>query len=269
MRGTFGARRVVRGDVKTMALKYSARAVVASAAVLLVACGAPLRSVGERSSRWINEPQVATTAAPSATLPTSVGSGLLRWWNDGIVAENLADRDALIADVFARREGDRFIQASRAEIAAALPDVQFPAEVPYGAEWVSSQLVIENSGELSTDPSAAFGIWSAEPYTRSRSVAQMAVLLVSVDAGSGAETAESAEEATCAQFADAATETCDVTAIGGRRVWNLLSAGGTTLIWFEGGYRYQLRGRSFLSREEMEKMAAESVLLAEVSPVGD
>jgi len=254
--------------VKTMALKYSAGAAVASAAVLLVACGSPLRSVGERSSKWINEPQVVTTALPSATLPTSVGSGLLRWRNDDIVSESLSDRDALIAGVFARREGDRFIQASRAEIAAALPDVQFPAEVPYGAEWVSSQLVIENSGELSTDPSAAFGIWSAEPYTRSRTVAQMAVLLVSVDAGSGVETAEAGEETTCARFADAATETCDVTTIGGRRVWNLLSAGGTTLIWFEGGYRYQLRGRSFLSREEMEKMAAESVLLAEVRPAG-
>jgi len=254
--------------VKTIALKCSARAAVASAAVLLVACGAPLRSVGERSSKWVNEPQVVVTAPPSATLPTSVGSGRLLWWNDGIDSESLSDRDALIAGVFARREGDRFIQASRAEIAAALPDVQFPAEVPFGAEWVSSQLVIENSGELSTDPSAAFGIWSAEPYTRSRSVAQMVVLLVSIDAGSGVETAESGEESTCARFADSSTETCDVTTIGDRRVWNLLSAGGTTLIWFEGGYRYQLRGRSFVSREEMEKMAVESVLLAEVGPSG-
>ena len=50
--------------------------------------------------------------------------------------------------MFARREGDRFIQASRKEIVALLPAVRFPAVVPYGAEWVSSQVVVENSGEI-------------------------------------------------------------------------------------------------------------------------
>ncbi|MCZ6456505.1 MAG: hypothetical protein O6650_04570, partial [Actinobacteria bacterium] len=123
------------------------------------------------------------------TVPKSSSAAILQWSNDAIVTENLADPEALIAEVFARREGDRFIQASRAEIAAALPLVRFPADVPYGAEWVSSQLVIENSGELSDDPSAAFGIWSAEPYSRSRSVAQMAVLRIAIDKETATELA--------------------------------------------------------------------------------
>ena len=240
-------------------------ALVMAAATLLAACSeTPLGSVGQRSSEWINEPEVVTTTAPPVTIPRSSSATNLQWSNDEIVTENLADPEALIAEVFARREGDRFIQASRAEIAAALPLVRFPADVPYGAEWVSSQLVIENSGVLSDDPSAAFGIWSAEPYSRSRSVAQMVVLQIANDKETATELALGGGDVSCARFADQSTDQCDIIDVNGRQVWRLSSTGGTTLVWFEGVYRYELYGRSFVAQDALVVMVAESVFLSEL-----
>jgi len=240
-------------------------ALILAAGILLAACSdAPLGSVGQRSSEWINEPEVVTTPAPPVTIPRASSVASLQWSNDGIVTENLIEPEALIAEVFARREGDRFIQASRAEIAVALPLARFPAEVPYGAKWVSSQLVIENSGELSNDPSAAFGIWSAEPYSRSRSVAQMAVLRVANDRETAIELAQGESDVSCARFADRSTEQCDIIDVNGRQVWRLGSTGGTTLVWFEGVYRYELYGRSFVPPDALVAMAAKSVLLDEL-----
>ena len=242
------------------------RIVLALAVVmLLAACSdAPLGSVGRRSSGWINEPEVLTTTAPPVIVPKSTSATGLLWFNDEIVTRNLGDPVALVSEVFARREGDRYIQASRAEIIATLPLLRFPAEVPYGAEWVSSQLVIESTGTLSDDPSVASGIWSTESYTRSRSVAQMAVLSVAKDKETAAELAQGEGDASCARFAARATNECDILELGDRHVWMLGSNSGTTLVWFEGSYRYELFGRSYLPREVLETMAAESVFLTEL-----
>lgn len=236
-------------------------------AVLFTGCGeAPLGAVGRRSSDWINAPEVVTTTAPPVFVPIAVDIDKLLWSNDEIVSESLTDPASVVAQVFDRREGDRFIQASRAEIAAALPDVRFPANAPYGAQWVSSQLVVENNGLLSTDPSAAFGIWSAEPYTRSRSVAQMVVLTISSDRDTVAEVAESDPDASCARFADDTTELCDIVEIGDRPVWRLIGRPGTTMIWFDGAYIYELFARTFVSLDALNAMVGESVPLSEVSP---
>lgn len=242
-------------------------AVVAAAALLLPACGdAPLGSVGRRSSGWINEPTVATTTTVPVTIPSAITSDELQWSNDDIVNNSLDDPAATVATVFARREGDRFIQASRAEIAVALPGVGFPARVPYGAKWVSSQLVVESSGLVSDDPSAAFGIWSAEPYTRSRSVAQMAVLRVALDPDSIAELAEATEPPSCTRFSDQNTDTCDILDIAGRTTWKLSGSGGITLIWFDDTYRYELFGRGYLREETLLEMAEVMVPLAQLEP---
>lgn len=233
--------------------------------VALVACGeTPLDSIGWRSSEWINEPTVPTTVPVVVTTPTSVSVDRLSWANDDIVTEDLDDLDALLAEVFARREGDRFIQASRFEVAAALPDVQFPGSAPVGAEWVSSQLVFSNDGTVADEPSAAFGIWSAEPYTRSRSVAQMIVLRVSTDVDAAAELASGEAEVTCARFADRTTDRCEVVQVGDEEVWMLSASGGTTLVWFDGPYRYELYGRSFVGSTILREMAAEMVPLASI-----
>ncbi len=231
------------------------------------ACGeSPLRAMGERSAEWINEPEVVTTTLPPVTTPRFVDIENLRWANGDIVNPNIGDRAALIATVFERREGDRFIQSSRAEIATALPGVRFPAVAPYGAEWISSQLVIENNGTLSRDPTAAFGIWSAEPYTRSRSVAQMAILRVVLDPETAAEIAESGEDVSCARFADRATTVCDTLNLDGKQVWKLLGGGGVTLIWFSNDYRYELFGRDFVPASDLNAMVSSTILLAELEP---
>lgn len=237
-------------------------------AALVSACGeSPLQMIGERSAEWINEPEVVTTTLPPVTTPRFVEIENLQWANEDIVNPNLGDRGALVATVFERREGDRFIQASREEIAAALPEVEFPGVAPYGAEWVSSQLVIENSGNLSRDPTAAFGIWSAEPYTRSRSVAQMVIIRVVIDPETAAEIAEAGEDVSCARFADRATNVCETLNLDGRQVWKLLGTGGVTLIWFSGDYRYELFGRNFIPSEDLNEMASNTIPLADLEPI--
>jgi len=233
------------------------------AVLVLGACGeAPLESIGWRSSDWINEPTVPTTVAVVTTTPTVISAERLLWSNDGIENPAAADDAAnLLAEVFNRRQGDRFIQASRSEIVAALPDVTFPGRAPAGAEWVSSQLVFNNDGTVADDPSAAFGIWSAEPYTRSRTVAQMSVLRVSMDPEAAAELA-SGVAPSCARFSERTTEECEIIAVGARDTWLLMAAGGSTVIWFEGSYRYELFGRSFVPWEILRDMSGDMVPLA-------
>ncbi len=239
------------------------------ASLVLTSCGPmPLESIGDRSSGWLGEPGVSTTLAVQVVAPDLAPATSLAWSNDDIVAEIVADVNAIVANVFARREGDRFIQASRAEIASVLPGLEFPASVPYGARWVSSQLVIENSGQLSDDPAAAFGIWSAEPYSRSRSVAQMAVLTVAIDREGAAEVIQPDAEISCARFADRTADRCEIVTMAGRTLWKLSSAAGTTFAWFESPYRYELFGRTFVSPEVLQSSAARSVPLSDLVETG-
>lgn len=235
-------------------------------ALALGACGGlPLSTIGSRSSGWIDEPTVPSTVATSTTVPSRVTVEDLQWSNDDIEPASPDDPEALLAAVFARRQGDRFIQASRAEIAVALPELSFPGVAPPGAEWVSSQLVFDSNGALADDPSAAFGIWSAEPYSRSRSVAQMAVLRVATDP-EGADELAQGQPASCARFADRSTEQCEVIATGERDIWRLTASGGTTLIWYGGPYRYELYGRSFVPADSLLEMSETLVPLDSIVP---
>jgi hypothetical protein len=227
-------------------------------ALAVAGCGgSPLESLGLRSSEWINDPSVPTTIAVVTTTPTVTSSEGLQWANDEIETGNLDDQGAVLGEVFARREGDRFIQASRAEIAATLPELAFPGVVPSAAQWVSSQLVFDNDGTLAIDPTVAFGIWSAEPYSRSRSVAQMMVLRVATDPVAADEVASGETELSCARFSDRSTQQCDMLTIAERPTWVLEAASGATMIWFEGQYRYELFGRSFVPLDVLEDMVAE------------
>lgn len=238
-------------------------AALASALALAGCGGSPLQSVGHRSSDWINEPTVPTTVTVATTIPTKVDASTLIWVNDSIVTESLDDREALLEEVFARRQGDRFIQASRFEIAIALPEVAFLSEAPAGARFVTSQLVFDNDGTVAADPSAAFGIWSAEPYTRSRSVAQMAVLRVSTDPETASEVASS-DDTSCARFAERTTEQCEMIPVGERPTWLLSTTGGATVVWFEGPYRYELFGRSFVPVDILAEISSTMVPLATI-----
>jgi hypothetical protein len=230
----------------------------------LAACGdSPFQSLGERSSRWVTAPTVLTTSTVPTTIPLARDAANLIWYNDDLGAgpENPED---VVAAVFARREGDRFVQASREEIRKVLEGVQFPSRVPPLSEYVTSQLVIENTGAVSDDPSAAFGIWTTEPYSRSRSVAQLIVIQVSRDPETAAEVETEGADLSCARFAAGQTEGCDIEEIGGRTTWVLENASGTTMIWFDGTYRYEMFGRPFAAVEALRQTAASMMPLEAV-----
>jgi hypothetical protein len=236
---------------------------------MLLACGeSPFASIGRRSSDWITEPTIVTTTTVPVTVPSVINSNVLKWFNDTIVtAAPLDDPGAVEDEIFDRRAGDLYIQASRAEIISLLPDVRFPANAPFLAEYVTSQVVFDNNGELSSDPVATFGIWSSEPYTRSRSVAQMAVLEVASDPEAAAALQQPDADVSCARFADRSTQVCESFSIEGMPVWTLTADNGTTLVWFEENYRYELFGRTFVPSTSLQQMAVASVSLAELEPL--
>ena len=240
------------------------------ATILLVACGdAPLGSLGQRSSGWIGEPTVITTTTVPTTVPVVISTNLLKWFNDEITEEVPEDPETVKDAIFARRGGDLFVQASRAEIAVLVPDIKFPSSTPYLSEYVTSQIVFDNDGNLSADPVAAFGIWSSEPYTRSRSVAQLIILRISEDPTAAAEVAEPGAEISCGRFSERTTEVCAVTTVEGTPVWSLVASNGTTLIWFDGDYRYELFGRTFVSEAALQRMVVGLVPLAELADISE
>ena len=142
-------------------------------AVLASSCGeaGPLERVGEASSGWVTAVTTPTTVAPPVVIEVGnadlVGAGDVLWANDDIgPASPSSDPRVAIATVWDRQIGSRFVQASRAEIAAALPTIRFPEAVPDDVRWVTSQLVFDPaSGLLDVDTSVAFGLWTVEPYT--------------------------------------------------------------------------------------------------------
>ncbi len=220
------------------------------ALLLVISCGpSPLGGVGERASDWVAEPTVVTTTTVPTTVPLIVSSAGLIWFNDELSSTEPGSASEVRASVFARREGDRFIQASRFEVAAVLPELEFPAVVPMGADYVTSQLVFAGSGALANDPVAAFGLWTSEPYTRSRSVAQIAVLEVMVDPDAAQEVAEGTN-VSCDRFSERTTESCSVESTPEPR-WVLSSATGSTVIWYRGTLRYELFGRPSVSEEAL------------------
>lgn len=224
--------------------------------IALAGCGeSPLSSLGQRSSEWVTDPTIVTTTTVVTTVALVAKADELVWFNDELGLPD-PDPESVVALVFARREGDRFIQASRAEIGAALPGVQFPTRFPPLAEFVTSQLVIENSGEISDDPSAAFGIWTAEPYTRSRSVGQMIIIRVYRDAETAAEIQLPDADLSCTRFSDGTADTCDVEDIAGNKTWIVKNGSGSTLIFFDTTYRYELFGRPFASVEALRQTVA-------------
>jgi len=227
---------------------------------------APLERLGQRSSGWVNEPTIVTTTTVPITIPLITGAGALKWFNEDADQDLPNDPTVLKTAIFERRAGDLFVQSSRAEIATILPAVEFPMSAPHLAEYVTSQLIFDASGELSDDPVVAFGIWSAEPYTRSRTVAQMAVLRVSKDEEAAAEVAAPGSEPSCARFADRGTQSCDVGDLDGAPLWVIMADGGHTLIWFEGIYRYELFGRTFVPLAALEEMASGTEPLSELEP---
>jgi hypothetical protein len=194
--------------------------VTATFALAAAACGeaGPLESVGDRAGAWVTAATIPTTTSPPVVIEVGneglvVATDVL-WVNDDIGPEQPHDDpQTMIASVWSRQLGSRFVQASRVEIATALPTIQFPEAVPEDVRWVTSQLVYDPaSGLLDADTSAAFGFWTVEPYTADSG--QLGVLRVGpAPDGIGAERSD---------------------------VVPIIVPDGLSLGWTESGLRYEL-----------------------------
>jgi hypothetical protein len=180
----------------------------------------------------------------------------VEWFNGNLEPVAGTTSAEIITGVYARaRSSDPYVQATPAEIALALPGVEFPSQVPPEVRFVTSQLVYDLSQlTLSSEQVAAFGLWSVEPYTRSRSVGQQAVLTVVNDPEGLAALASGTADTSCARYIDRQAE-CAVTTVDGSPAWELSDRLGTTLIWYSATYRYELFLRSGVNSEWAVQMA--------------
>lgn len=234
--------------------------------VTLVACGEPLSETGRFSSEWLEPPEATTTSAtaregpaPEERLQTS---GRAEWENDRFGRPGDDDPAAAATRVWARAgENDTYVQASRYEIATALPRVAFPARIPAEIRHITSQLVFEaGSSRLNDRLLAAFGLWAVLPYSVSRSVGQWAALTV---ADARAVPLPSEELEPCEGY-PAGEVSCRSGRVGDVAAWVVEGEGEVRLVWGEGGYRYELLCRPPLDLAVCAAMAVEMVPLEEI-----
>lgn len=237
--------------------------------MLLVACSDDsLMDLGGRSSDWIGE--VATTASTTTTTaPVVVHSAMdAAWINDEFGApESDMEQDRVLASVFARAgDSSQFLQASREEIATVVPDARFPSTLPVQVEYVTSQLVIESRElVLADDPTVAFGLWSVEPYTRSRSVGQMGVLTVSRDP-TGLELAETGDDEGLCAYLVSGERVCAPEEVDAGTVYRLEDSGGVMHVWYADPFQYRLEGMSAFDESLVHQMISSMAPLSELLP---
>lgn len=195
---------------------------------LLVGCGEAglLDGVGDVTRVYLEGDQTTT----STIVPLAAGTGdegLIgavdaRWFNDDIPNQMTGTSDQVVRGVWQRELKSRFVQSSRFEIVAALPSIMFPELVPENVEWITSQLVFnETTGVLDADTTAAFGLWVSDPYQSD--AARLGVLRVGRAA------------------ADLLPTRSDIVPI--------IVPDGISLSWTENGHRYELFCRSDISEE--------------------
>ncbi len=193
-------------------------------------CGDVLQGVGDLSRDFVHGD--TTTVVSTTTLPQPGGgialvglTGSVVWVNDQYKVDRGLTADTVVRRVWLRGDGiDPYVQAGREEIAVALPNVEFPRLVPEKVTHISSQLVFDvQTGALDVATAAAFGLWTAEPYTVPRTEGQLVVLRIglrSALAGQGTE---------------------------GISTFQLVD--GRELAWSFGNYVYQLFCRTGISEE--------------------
>jgi len=210
-------------------------------AAALTGCGnEPFAHVGEGASGWIGRPTITTTAT------TGPGPGLapvsrIDWFNQDLSPVGGTTPAEIISGVYSRANpSDPFVQATPAEIALALPGLEFPSLLPPEVRYVTSQLVYDlTTVTLASEEVAAFGLWTVEPYTRSRSVGQQGVLTVVSDPEGIAALASGTADTSCGRYVDRDAD-CTVTTVAETPAWELANAIGTTLVWYGDTYRYEL-----------------------------
>jgi hypothetical protein len=217
-----------------------------SLVLLLTACGEQglLDGVGDRTESFVNGSTTTTVALP-AVAAGQVGEAVVSardvlWFNDGKDPQFTGEAIDVVGAVWRGRAGSsRFVQSSRAEIAAALPGIMFPSTVPEQVRWITSQLVYQaDQGTLDPDTSAAFGLWSTDPYQSE--TGRIGVLRVGPAA------------------TDAPASRSEIVPTSVPQ--------GLSLAWTEASMRYELFCGSEISDELCYEVAASSVELAELLP---
>ncbi len=237
-----------------MTKRWGAGPFVVGIAISLLAAGCSDHALGRlgRTSDWLEQVKPTAVTSVATTLPPLIDTDLVGWWNLELGGSATEDSATVVARVYERGgSSTRFIQASPFEVAAALPGIRFPSKLPVDVESVTSQLVYApRSASLSPEEPAVFGLWSTEPYSRSRSVGQRGVL----------EVHPVGEEPSCARLSDTETVSCTADFVGDLPVWRLVDARGATWVWVEGEFRYELflRGDDTVAPE----MIASTVPLA-------
>lgn len=229
--------------------------------VAVAACGdQPLDEAGSLTRDWLNSGSTTSTSGVAAATTTTTLAFALRpsedleWFTVG-GTELPSGPDDVIALVWERTNRiDEYVQASAEEVAGALPQLSFPSIVPADVMHVTSQLIFStDSGQLAREFQAAFGLWSAVPYSRDRSVAQSAILWVARDSRPPASIDDPGGG--CDQFAKRVPDTCRAHQLENKAAWLLGDRAGDTLVWFQDGYRYELFHRSQVSTDEALAMA--------------
>lgn len=217
---------------------------VAAIGLVVAACGEEgvFDGLGDRAQKAVVG-STTTTIAPddgvdpgeeavfiSATVPV--------WYNDGIPDQAIGLPEYTIREVWDRgHDSGRFIQSSRAEIAVALPGIQFPSRVPGEVSWVTSQLVyLEDVANLDAGTSAAFGLWELEPYSSDEG--RVAKLTVGATRGDLAPGEVEQEVLTV----------------------------GLTLRWSDGRYRYELFCRASLPEAQCRELVRTMIPLRNLLP---
>lgn len=197
--------------------------------------------LGDRSHEYVVG-STTSTLFVAVTDPREASGGVtpvetVRWFNERIDGEEIGESNIVVSAVWARGgEDGRFVQASPAEIVIAAPGIEFPALLPAGAAWITSQLVYDPaSATLDPNTLAAFGVWSVPPYTDD--AGRLAVLRVGELRG---------------------------TPIVGINSAN--SVDGLNLAWTSGPYRYDLLCYSDVAEDVCWQTAEVMAPLASVSP---
>ncbi|GBE25779.1 hypothetical protein BMS3Bbin02_02068 [bacterium BMS3Bbin02] len=218
---------------------------VAAFSLVVAACGemGVLDGAEDLSDEFIYGGLSTTTTTTIAIVVTEgevvlASSESANWVNDALPDQASGVEQVVISRTWQRGDGERFVQASRAEIAIALPGILFPAVVPEDVRWITSQLVFDvASATLDADVSAAFGLWADQPYSSDES--RRAVLRVGSAAGTTLVEGEIRPE---------------------------LRAEGFVMSWVAGNYRYELFCPTPLSEAACTSVAESAAPLAAQLP---
>lgn len=212
---------------------------------LLAGCGEAglLDGVGDRTRGYVQGEVAPPTTTASVVAGTGdeglIGATDVKWFNDDIPNEMTGTAEQVVRGVWQRELSSRFVQSSRSEIALALPGMMFPDLVPDTVQWITSQLVYdETTGTLDQDTAAAFGLWTSDPYQSD--TARLGVLRVGVAA------------------VDLLPTRSDIVPI--------IVPDGISLGWTEAGYRYEMFCGSDISEELCFDIANSTTLLSSLLP---